>query len=302
MSIPSDRLNLQVIDKAYGPYADLYVDVLRVSYLASDKEIQAAFFSRRTEIFAILSKLNCDDDSENDEIALSQRRFAERRMDAVVMAFRILKAPESRKAYEKERERRIAGRLASASASVSGSPSPEQKDSPKGVEELVRPVYIEESVSHSRKIAVEVANATVETFTKQSRKTRAPVSPRSTVKSRGLPRRTDDSIGRDVSQASTDDSGEEHREERSDRETSSLHDVAGHVQRRRRRHEGVIEKKSESSLVRTIADEVHGVYLDTMTAFDQVFNAFTLQEQDILAVCGRIEIAKKQLVSDKLNT
>ena len=57
MPILSDRFNLTVIDKAYGPSADLYVDVLRVSYLASDEEIQSAFFDRRSEIFTILSKI-----------------------------------------------------------------------------------------------------------------------------------------------------------------------------------------------------------------------------------------------------
>lgn len=302
MPIPSECFNLQVIDQAYGPCADLYVDVLRVSYMASDKEIQAAFFDRRSEIFAILSKLSCDDDSENDEIALSQRRFAERRMDAVVMAFRVLKGPESRKAYEKERERRIASRLASASTSISASPAPEQKSSPEGVDEFDCPVHIEDAISRNRMSPVGGASVSVETLAKEHRKTRPVVSPRTTPKSRELVHRNDDSMGRDLSHGSTDESGGEHRDERSDRETSSHHNDVGRARRRRKRLEGVIEKKSESSLVRTIADEVHGAYLDTMTAFDQVFNAFTLQEDDILAVCGRIEIAKKQLASDSLNT
>lgn len=305
MSKPSERFNLQVIDQAYGPYADLYVDVLRVSYLASDKEIQAAFFERRSEIFAILSKLNCGDDSEHDEIALSQRRFAERRMDAVVMAFRVLKGPESRKAYEKERERRIASRLASTVRRDSDTPSPvidmEQGDTPEGmfsVDGSVCPSQMEETISVSSRSRVRGTDSSVETYAKQPRKARAVRSPRTTLSPRGLPRRTDESVSRDGAQLSTDDSCRDLREERSDRETLSHHDGMGRIRRRRKRHEGVIERKSESSLVRTIADEVHGVYLDTITAFDQVFNAFTLQEQDIVAVCGRIEIAKKQLVSD----
>jgi hypothetical protein len=305
MSIRSERFNLHVIDQAYGPYADLYVDVLRVSYLASDKEIQAAFFERRSEIFTILSKLKSGDDSENDEIALSQRRFAERRLDAVVMAFRVLKGPESRKAYEKERERRIASRLASSVRSISDSPSPvtemEQGDVLEGMDSVdgsVCPSQMDETISVSSRSRVRGADSSVETYAKHPRKPRAVRSPRATPSPRGVPRRTDDSISRDATQVSTDESGRDLREERSDRETSSHQDSIGRIRRRRKRHEGVIERKSETSLVRTIADEVHGAYLDTITAFDQVFNAFTLQEQDIMAVCGRIETAKKQLVPD----
>jgi hypothetical protein len=101
-------------------------------------------------------------------------------------------------------------------------------------------------------------------------------------------------------QSSSEDSGEDGREERSDRETSSHHDDDEEiVPRRRKKNEGVIEKISESRLVRSIAEEVHGVYLDTITAFDQVFNAFTLQEEEINAVCGRIETAKQQLGTDE---
>ena len=301
MPFRSDLFDLEVVDKAYGPYADLYVDVLRVSYLASDSEIQSAFFERRSEIFTVLSKLNYKNSLENDEIALSQRRFAERRMDAVVMAFRVLKGPESRKAYEKERERRIAKRRAvspKVDSSLSPTMSQDQMLSPKAVQsfdDLIRPVPFNETSSGRRLIAELSENERVELSPRTLRKSRA--TPRSTL------RRTTVSVhvlDTEQKQISSDDSCEDGREERSDRETSSHHeDEEEIVPRRRRKNEGVLEKISESPLVRTIAEEVHGVYLDTITAFDQVFNAFTLQEEEINAVCGRIEIAKRQLGSEE---
>ena len=98
-------IDLSVIDEAYGKDADLYVDVLRVSGLSSPEEIKAAFFDRRSELFAILSKLSEDD--MVDEITMSQRQFAEQRMDAVVMAFRILKDPHTRKRYASMRKARF---------------------------------------------------------------------------------------------------------------------------------------------------------------------------------------------------
>lgn len=303
MPLKSDLVDLEVVDQAYGPYADLYVDVLRVSYLASDSEIQSAFFERRSEIFTVLSKLNYKDSSENDEIALSQRRFAERRMDAVVVAFRVLKRPESRKAYEKERERRIARRRAispNLGSSLSPKMSKHQMLSPSAVQsfdDVTRTVPFNETSSGRRLIADLAANERLELSPRTLRKSRATVSPRSNS------RRTMVSVHvLDVGQkqSTSEDSGEDGREERSDRETSSHHeDDEEIVPRRRRKNEGVIEKISESRLVRSIAEEVHGVYLDTVTAFDQVFNAFTLQEEEINAVCGRIENAKKQLGSEE---
>jgi hypothetical protein len=109
--IRTPRIDLTVIDQAYGPDADLYVDVLRVSYLASTEDIQIAFFDRRSELFTVLSHLTQEtEEHEHDEISLSQRRFAERRMDAVVLAFRILKDSNLRQEYHQVRQGRLSRR------------------------------------------------------------------------------------------------------------------------------------------------------------------------------------------------
>ena len=291
----ADVYDLDVIHQAYGPDADLCADVLRVSYSATDAQIQSAFFDRRSEIFTVLSKLNRQDESDDDEIALSQRRFAERRMDAVVMAFRVLKKPALRKGYDQDRERRIAKRTADALKNQSDSSMPMHIDpqlSPTAVQsfdELIRPIPFDEDSTPRKKKQVRgnkirPVNLHVEQLSGSSRR-----------KSRS-PNKSMDTDQTHVEES--EDSVTDERERRSDRETSHLHDDDyEEVPRRRKKKEGVMEKINESPFVRTIAEEVHGAYLDTLTAFDQVLNAFTLQEKDIDAVCGRIEKAKKQLGS-----
>ena len=49
------------------------------------------------------------------------------------------------------------------------------------------------------------------------------------------------------------------------------------------------------ALILACKSEINGSINDTVTAFDQVLNAFTLQEDDIKAVTSRIDKASKQL-------
>jgi hypothetical protein len=296
MPVTSD-FDLRVVDKAYGPHADLYVDVLRVSYLAPDEEIQSAFFDRRSELFTILSRLTFDENSDNDEIALSQRRFAEKRMDAVVMAFRILTNPESRRRYEKERERRVAGRLAAAVTSISQSLPQGFNDSPRDVQSVdnwSRLSQVDETIPRTKqkqKRFSDESNRRSETVRNSnptySEDRRSSDSPSRDVLS------SSETLGTESSEQSFEESPGSLVEDRSDRETSVSLESRKISKRRRKKPEGVIDRINESSIVRTIVDEVHGAYIDTITAFDQVFNAFTLQEEDINAVCGRIQNATR---------
>jgi hypothetical protein len=49
------------------------------------------------------------------------------------------------------------------------------------------------------------------------------------------------------------------------------------------------------ALLRAVRLEVRGSIKDTTSAFDQVCNAFTLQEKDIQAVTSKIDKASRQL-------
>ncbi|CAB9515719.1 expressed unknown protein [Seminavis robusta] len=90
--------NLEVIYQAFGEHADLYKDVLQVKSSATAEQIQMAYFDRRSELFALLASI--DSEEEQDDITASHRFHAERKMDAVVMAVRILGDPQLREEYD----------------------------------------------------------------------------------------------------------------------------------------------------------------------------------------------------------
>jgi hypothetical protein len=90
--------NLEVIYQAFGERADLYKDVLQVKTTATAEQIQMAYFDRRSELFALLASI--DSEEEQDDITASHRFHAERKMDAVVMAVRIVGDPQLRQEYD----------------------------------------------------------------------------------------------------------------------------------------------------------------------------------------------------------
>ena len=97
-----------VIQYAFGPLANLYADVLSVPPDASPALIQSAFFDRRYELYEILSQENNggenaeknDSAAAGDILTPTERHFAERRMDAIVAAYRILSNPQTRAEYD----------------------------------------------------------------------------------------------------------------------------------------------------------------------------------------------------------
>ena len=100
-------LDLSVIDQAFGDFADLYSDVLRVSVVATPEQIQLAYFDRRSELFALLAKI--DSKPQNEDAAM-ERFNTERKMDSVVLAVRILGDPDQRLSYDRIRQERLLNR------------------------------------------------------------------------------------------------------------------------------------------------------------------------------------------------
>lgn len=93
----SPSLDLKVIDDAFGKTSDLYTDVLQVPTDATQEEIQLAYFDRRSELFTLLAKIDSKPQSES---MVAQRYRAERKMDSVVLAVRILGDPALRASYD----------------------------------------------------------------------------------------------------------------------------------------------------------------------------------------------------------
>lgn len=108
--VDDGRPNLAVVDEAFGFHADLYTDVLQVQPNAGAEQIQEAYFDRRNELFQLLADIDYSDTPDTDSIMDSHRHHAERKMDAVVCAVRVLGDPDLRLLYDDLRTERVRGR------------------------------------------------------------------------------------------------------------------------------------------------------------------------------------------------
>jgi len=369
-------MDLSVIDRAFGEFADLYDDVLKVSHLSSQKEIQAAFFDRRSELFSVLSTL----DSTTDEITLTQRMHAERRMDAIVIAFRILREPNMRREYDNTREKRMLEK-----AKVFGTPIPttikadptkhrslfylgrSDSESPRSVttdgfdsEPTISPPLTptrrpgRQKNLRQQQLAVIKATPSDDGLLARTRKGgfAIPVSRRAKAQQRkkeaGRPPIDEPSsfAMTESSGGATSDDGESSLNDlvtietnadstvfsagettivtsadytitsdtmitegltpddenrslvlvtRSDDEHSFLSGGQNNRQaaKRDKGGAGILDKIRRHPMVAAITEEVEGSVQDTVSALDQVFNVFTLTDEDISAVCGRINKAQK---------
>lgn len=123
---------MDLINLTYGRNADLYKDVLRVSPVASDQDIQAAFVARRYELFSQLqnasnSRAPTSKQSPNGKPVtdMTERQFTEKKMDALIASYRLLSDAEKRRQYN-------------MSLSLAAAKEKKNSDyaSPKGVPEL----------------------------------------------------------------------------------------------------------------------------------------------------------------------
>jgi hypothetical protein len=99
-------ITMDLIDLTYGQNADLYKDVLRVSPVASDQDVQAAFVDRRYELFSQLqnasnSRAPTSEQSPNGKAVtdMTERQFTEKKMDALIASYRLLSDAEKRRQY-----------------------------------------------------------------------------------------------------------------------------------------------------------------------------------------------------------
>lgn len=95
---------MDVIKFAYGAEANLYTDVLKVVPQASEQEIQKAFVARRYELFNELQQASSNRPPKNvpsgsPASCLSERQFAEKKMDALIASYRLLSDSSERHQY-----------------------------------------------------------------------------------------------------------------------------------------------------------------------------------------------------------
>ena len=336
------RPNLVVVDEAFGPRSDLYIDVLQVQPNAGTGQIQDAYFDRRNELFQLLADI--DGDNEQDSITESHRRSAERKMDAVVCSVRILGDPDLRLQYDDMRTERLQAapsrgprkpRRPAASSSrpvatvvddpaddptapddeAQGDrrqpPSSSSQSSVESVEHDSAGRYRSRSNKNALDPPISSDAAEYPSPQQQQKQQLPPRKPR--VVSPEIPaRRTPDKIdagrrrqqqAQQLSKRTTPQLQESFDNDTLGSETIMSED--GNEDETFFSYDDDDASISESILRKTaqkpkglfdrIRLEAIGACDDTARSFAQVCNVFTLQEDDIRAVMGRIDKASRQL-------
>ena len=331
--MPSGSLNLSAIDEAFGEKADLYRDVLRIKSNVSTDDVQQAYFSRRDELFQILAQM----DQSGVPSDSPQRYQVERQMDAVVMCLRVLGDPDARMQYDAIRRDRVVGRKVPAmhsrtngsntgeevplgtSTSVSQSDKSSKSNSPRR-RRLKSALKKNKSVdSHERSVTINKTNSVeyigsagesddfdypdpslalesrdeVSGPSKTSKTSRKENSAKLTrkgfesVKSTGSGSRMSTKRKTRKVTPPRDDSREfkTHKVDDDNASQGSFGTTFSAAQSRR-------------TMLQVMKDELVGVFEDTSRSFEQVFGAFTLQDEEIQAVFGRIDKAKLQMVNE----
>jgi hypothetical protein len=360
--------NLLVIDEAFGPSADLYIDVLGVQPNASNGQIQHSYFDRREELFRLLNDI--DEDQEQDSVTASHRLHAERKLDAVVVAMRILGDSELRIEYDDmrfERLQRSAAPLRGGRKSQALQATPRKKTNPR----------------HSQESRAEedfpATTAFEDTFSRRQRNSPPPrTKPQSGNKGRHNKENKvagDGDVVRLNSSMDSTPSDEAQRGARVENVTPIRKEIMnknmgkststksrvvspdqGEMPRQKSRQQAQIAKErqeeiarekmlqakkeaerkarlekeklnvsiddtldtmytfdedrtimtyasqgtmatlaTQTKIVNQITNEINGTFEDTQSAFEQVFSVFTLRDEDIMAVTGKIDKAKRQI-------
>jgi curved DNA-binding protein CbpA len=356
MSLDEGTPNLFVIDEAFGPSADLYLDVLGVQPNASNGQIQHSYFDRREELFRLLNDI--DEDQEQDSIATSHRFHAERKLDAVVVAMRILGDPELRVEYDDMRFERLQGAAPagvgrkSRALHVSKKTTPRHSQESRAEEDFPGAAALEDTTPRQRNSPprTRLRAGALGRHNKENKDAedgdagRVNVSMDSTPSDEGGRRMEDGATPRhkvkskvnSKSQVVSPDQGEtpprqksrlaQIAKERKEEITREKNWQAKKAQERQAQiakealntsidetvetgytfdedkttmtfaSQGtMVTHGTEAKFANQIANEINGTYEDTQNAFEQVFSVFTLRDEDIMAVTGKIDKAKRQI-------
>ena len=300
-------LDLTVVDKAYGDFADLYSDVLRISVVATHEQIQLAYFDRRSELFTLLAKI---DSNPQDERTATERFQAERRMDSVVLAVRVLGDHDQRLQYDRMRQQRLLnrrraehGQLPGHEPTVSGLDSVHEEEKPQRKSKTQRERSAEPSNKNKKKHPKKVKKqrsheeeepAVIAPLSSELEDEGEDILLNRSNETQETGNLTDESDRGERSLFSADT--DEMRQDDNNTCGSTCYSVTSKHDDKKK-GSGVLSCFSNSRILSNISDEISGACEDTLVSVDQVFNAFTLTDRDIRAVTKRIDKAKKQLDS-----
>jgi len=266
-------MDLEAIDHAYGPFADLYGDVLQISMAAAPEQIQMACLDRRSELFRALSRLNA---RPHDEQTLQERMVTHGKIESVAVAARILGDPDHRLEYDVNRQGRLLNRRRSKHGHLPAEYQPRARGLDTGIDAEEEGDQFEGRLR--RRISRQPYRRgydkenTLNEATMLPKPSPARVISEKTSWMEQETRQVGESARQDIGDATHHSQAEEDAQK--ERYLSSLSHIIGRL-----------------------ADEIGDACEDTLLSVDQVFNAFTLTGKDIRAVTRRIDRAKRDLES-----
>jgi hypothetical protein len=284
-------MDLGTIDEAYGPFADLYSDVLQISVAASHQQIQLACLDRRSELFRNLSRLDARRSFEVEEerqalVVLEERRRIHGKIDSVALAARILGDPDHRLEYDVHRQ----GRLLNRRRHKNGHLHLRLPESPRHVRGLDAGIDAEEEGDDPYEGRIR------RTISSQLHRQEGSDKENTVNAATRLPLPSSAHVV--VTREKKTKWMEEQGETREIGESSTRQDVGDATQHSQTEEEDVQDESYISSLshiIGRLAEELGDACEDTLLSVDQVFNAFTLTGKDIRAVTRRIERAKREV-------
>lgn len=308
---------LAVVDEAFGPGSDLYLDVLRVQPNAGSSQIQDAYFDRRNDLFQLLADI--DGELEQDSITESHRRSAERKMDAVVCSVRILGDPQLRVRYDNLRTERMKAKYSPVRMSRKTNldkspnhvalidPSPEDE-----AEDMLRQQHTSPNIlnmSDAAEPAQIYSKCASASSSPQSQRTPT-VSPE--IKLPSHKNRKGDPINNDhrnnTKRSSRVDDTLSEGSYTVESETGTMisddEDETFFTMDDASISDSIIAKTTQKpkGFLDRIRIEAIGACDDATRSLVQVMNVFTLQEEEIKAVMGRIDKASRQLHDGIIST
>ena len=328
-----NALNLESINEAFGESADLYRDILGVKANASNDQIQRAYFERRNELFQLLAEL--ESTPELDSSSASRRAQAERKMDAIVMTLRILGDKSLRSAYDDVRLERVALRNSNNTV-TRNSPAiftmEEEGDIPmKPKSVLKKSSYnisiVEVDTSQDEGALGERSELTGMTNGTSTFSTR--ILPQDTSYTSSPERNSTAAVTFGGADANSKTSSKNSKKRKTTKTKRKVRRVSPDQPRsgnavRRKKMQGTdetfdstlasdVESVASEGSFRTMEtsyttyernrgyfqamkDEIMGAIDDTSQSFHQVFSVFTLREDEIDAVAGRIDKARRQMI------
>lgn len=329
--MPGSGINLLSINEAFGEKADLYVDVLGIQPNATTDQIQQAYFNRRDELFHSLSRM----DQRGEEEDSQKRFQLERQMDGVVMALRVLGDADARMKYDGIRDQRMGlsvltnsalgspedddvplgtGTSVSTSAMGEGPRRRKLKSALKKAKSLDDRDRDNQTTRASLgELSVTIGNTRSIDFAQNEGEGRendheGPIDSLRQVRSLDDMSRSSKASRSSRKSTKSENAGIESAKRKTKKSVKIAHGTKSRTRKSKSKIDDDVSVGSggtlgttyssyekNRSIFETVKDEVMGALDDTSKSMEQVFNVFTLQDDEISAVFGRIDKAKRQM-------